>query len=79
VIRKKTIYEEEPIPDDREICPDCKGLGQFRWRWSEPFGGNVPAETEYRTCIRCGGLGYVRKDEGRMELAVSKLGEDEND
>lgn len=38
---------------EKETCPCCLGMG--RWR-EYSFGKEV-----YKTCWKCGGLGYIRK------------------
>ena len=62
VTRVTTRYERVKIPEGHVKCPDCKGRGRIRWRYSEPSPFNDPSVSDYYDCPRCLGLGHLEKE-----------------
>lgn len=61
ITRERTgiIFEQAKIPEGHIRCPQCKGSGRIRWRWSEPFGGNNPGVSDFSPCLYCMGKGHL--------------------
>lgn len=53
-------YVEVEIPEGHRACPSCKGAGKLS-KYDQGVRSLVhsPELAALRTCVRCGGQGYV--------------------
>jgi len=51
------ISKKVKIPKDHVKCPHCKGSGEIRIYYGQPWDRG-----QFATCFTCGGKGYIPKD-----------------
>jgi len=56
VWRKKSTLEKVKVPDGNVKCPTCKGSGEIRVRWGQPWDRG-----QFMDCLTCEGKGFLEK------------------
>jgi hypothetical protein len=73
ISRRRVFVENETVkvPEGCMVCPDCKGNGSFRWKWS----GQGHTQNDWTDCFVCRGDGYVNIEDWKRWTKITKVKE----